>query len=135
MEDILLELLGWIVESLIEALFQYVLAAFVDVLLRSLGEAFQGTKIQNPALASAGFAFSGLILGGVSLLLFPHRLVHPSRFHGISLLVSPVITGLMMWATGIVLRQRDKKVTRLESFGYGFAFAFGMAFIRFLFAR
>jgi len=135
MADILLELLGWILESLLDALFQYVLAALVDVLFRSLGEAFKGAEIQNPALASAGFAFSGLILGGISLLLFPHRLVHPSRFHGISLLVSPAITGLMMWATGAALRQRDKKVTQLESFGYGFAFAFGMAFIRFQFAK
>ena len=135
MGDILLELLGLILEPLLDALFQYVITALVDGLLRSLGEAFQGAEIRNPALASAGFAFFGLIVGGVSLLLFPHRLVHPSRFHGISLLVSPVITGLLMWATGAALRQRDKKVTRLESFGYGFVFAFGMAFIRFLFAK
>lgn len=135
MADILLELLGLILEPLLDALFQYVIATLVDVLLRSLGEAFQGAEIRNPALASAGFVFSGLVLGGASLLLFPHRLVHPSRFHGISLLVSPVITGLLMWATGAALRQREKKVTRLESFGYGFVFAFGIAFIRFLFAK
>jgi len=135
MSDILLELLGLILEPLLDALFQYVITALVDGLLRSLGEAFQGAEIRNPALASAGFAFSGLIVGGVSLLLFPHRLVHPSRFHGISLLVSPVITGLLMWATGAALRRRDKKVTPLESFGYGFIFAFGMAFIRFLCAK
>src|SRR5579859_1256002 len=65
MADILLELLGCILEPLLDALFQYVLAALVDVLFRSLGEAFKGAEIQDPALASAGFAFSGLILGGI----------------------------------------------------------------------
>lgn len=40
-----------------------------------------------------------------------------------------------MWATGAVLRRRDKRVTRIESFGYGFSFAFGMALVRFFFAK
>jgi hypothetical protein len=34
---------------------------------------------------------------------------------------------------GSTLRKRDKKTIRIESFGYGFAFAFGMAVIRFLY--
>jgi hypothetical protein len=33
-----------------------------------------------------------------------------------------------------MLSRQDKKVTRIESFGYGFAFAFGIALIRYLFA-
>jgi hypothetical protein len=41
----------------------------------------------------------------------------------------------MMWATGAVLRRRGKRVTRMESFGYGFAFALGMALMRFFFAK
>jgi hypothetical protein len=52
-----------------------------------------------------------------------------------SLLISPVIAGLLMALVGSTLRKRGKKVVRLESFGYGFAFAFGMAFIRLIFAR
>ncbi len=35
---------------------------------------------------------------------------------------------------GSTLRNRDKRVVQIESFGYGFAFAFGMALVRFFFA-
>jgi hypothetical protein len=55
--------------------------------------------------------------------------------HGASLLISPILAGLMMAATGAILRGRDKKSTQLESFGYGFFLAFGVALIRFFFAK
>jgi hypothetical protein len=61
--------------------------------------------------------------------MFPHPLAHPSRIHGISLLVSPVIVGVVMSLIGSVQRNRDKRVAQIESFGYGFAFAFGMAVV------
>ena len=134
MAELLLELLGLILEPVLDAIFQYLLVGLADLLLRALGEAFEGSEIQNPLLASTGYALLGLIIGGVSLFVLPRHLLHPSKFHGISLIVSPVITGLMMAGTGAILRRRDKKVTQLESFGYGFAFAFGMALVRFFFA-
>lgn len=135
MEDLLLELLGLFLESLIEAIFQYLIAGLMDLLLRSLGEVFQGFEIQNSLRAFCGYGLFGLILGSVSLLLLPHHVIHPSKSHGISLLVSPVLTGTMLWGTGEILRRQNKKVTRIETFGYGFIFAFGLAFIRFFFAK
>jgi hypothetical protein len=135
MEDIVLGILGCILEPLLDAIFEYLLVVVADVLLRVLGEVFESTEIQNPVFASGGYFLFGLALGGLSLLLFPHRLLHPSKIHGISLIVSPLITGLMMSATGAVLRRREKRVTQLEGFGFGFAFAFGMALVRFFFAK
>jgi hypothetical protein len=135
MEELLLGLLWSILEPVLEAVFEYLVAGLADLALRSLGTVFESFAIQDPVSATCGYALFGVLLGGVSLLFFPHTLVHPSRIHGISLLVSPVITGLMMWATGVVLRRRDKRVIRLESFGYGFAFAFGLALVRFFFAK
>ena len=38
----------------------------------------------------------------------------------------------MSWI-GSILQGRGKKVVQIESFRYGFAFAFGMALIRFFF--
>lgn len=134
MEDLLLGLLGWILELLLEALFDYLIAGFVDLILRSTGEMFEKSTARNPALAAIGCWIVGLISGGLSLLLFPHRLLHPTRMHGASLLISPIITGLMMAATGAILRRRDKKSTQIESFGYGFFLAFGVALVRFFFA-
>ena len=135
MEEILLGLLWSILEPILEAVLEYLAAGLASLLLRALGSVFEISAIQDPALATCGYALFGVLLGGVSLLFFPHHLVKPSRIHGISLLVSPVITGLMMWATGAVLRRRDKRVTRIESFGYGFSFAFGMALVRVFFAK
>jgi hypothetical protein len=51
------------------------------------------------------------------------------------MLVSPVIAGLVMSLIGSVLRKRDKNVVRIESFTYGFVFAFGMAAVRFFVAK
>lgn len=71
-------------------------------------------------------------MGGISVLFFPHPIVHPSRFHGVSLIISPVLALLGMSFVGSTMRKRNR-VMQLESFGYGFAFAFGMALVRFFF--
>jgi hypothetical protein len=135
MEDLLLELVGWILELLLEAIFEYLAAAVADFFLRSLGEVVEGPERQNPVLSATGYALLGLAVGTLSLLPFPHHLVQPSRIHGVSLLVSPLVTGLMMSWTGEILRRQDKKVTQLESFRYGFTFAFGIALVRFFLAK
>ena len=92
-------------------------------------------EISSPAVASFGYGLVGVLIGGFRVIMFPPPLVHPSRIHGISLLVSPVIAGLAMSLIGSVLRKGDKRVVQSESFGYGFAFAFGMAAVRFFFAK
>jgi hypothetical protein len=55
------------------------------------------------------------------------------KFHGISLIITPVLAGLTMWGVGRIRRRRGEAVMRLDTFGYGFIFAFGMALIRYLF--
>jgi hypothetical protein len=40
-----------------------------------------------------------------------------------------------MEAIGTWRRQRDKEVIRLESFAYGFCFAFSMALVRYTFGQ
>ena len=52
-----------------------------------------------------------------------------------SLILSPLITGSVMSLIGSSVRRHGKKPTRIESFGYGFAFALGMAAVRFFFVR
>jgi hypothetical protein len=49
-------------------------------------------------------------------------------------LLNSFATGLAMSLIGSTLSHQEKKATRIESFGYGFAFAFGIAPIRYLFA-
>lgn len=132
--DLLAALLEIFLEIFAEALFEF-LAEFAGALiLRGLAEVFDTSEFKSPVLACLGYVFLGGVTGCLSLLVFPHPLFHPSRIPGISVIVSPVLAGLGMWLVGAVLRKRNKKVMQLESFGYGFAFAFGMAVVRFFFA-
>jgi len=131
----ILELIGLILEPLLEAFFEFLAALLADVILRSLGELFEPPETQNSLLATIGYATFGLALGGLSLVFIPFRLAHPSKIHGVSLIISPIITGALLSWTGALLRKRDKKAMQIETFGYGFVFAFGIALVRFLFAK
>jgi hypothetical protein len=133
MEEVFFALLSASAELLFEVFFQVVLEAIVALILRSIRNVFEESNAINPILAAIGYLLFGIAFGIGSLRLFPHPLVHPSRFHGISLVISPVITGLIMSQVGIILRRKGKQAVRIESFGYGFTFAFGLAIIRFFF--
>lgn len=135
MGDVILELIGLILEPLLEGFFEFLAAALADVILRSLGQLFEPPRTGNSYLATIGHLVFGLAFGGLSLVFFPHRLAHPSKFHGASLIISPVIAGALLSWTGALLRKQDKKAMQIESFGYGFVFAFGIALVRFLFAE
>jgi len=131
MVELLLELL---LELLGEFLIELALAAVLDLVLRAIARVFETFRFANPVLASVAYFLMGALAGGLSLLIFPHPLVHPSRLHGINLLLSPVATGLAMSLLGSMLGRYGRKVTGIESFRYGFALAFGIAVIRFIFA-
>src|SRR5712664_2458141 len=95
MDEILSALLSAILELFLEAFFELVGAAILDVASRALAKVFD-SESSSPAFSFVGYGLLGVLTGGLSLMMFPHPLVHPSRIHGISLLVSPVIAGLVM---------------------------------------
>jgi hypothetical protein len=133
MEDLLGELLGFILEIFLEVLIQVVFEAGVAAASRA-PRRFRIVPLlrvilspTTPALKTLKFTFLGLCL-----LILPHPLAHSSKFHGISLLLSPVITGLVMGLIGRIVRRRGKIPVQIESFAYGFTFAFAFSLIRFL---
>ncbi|MBB5339918.1 hypothetical protein [Tunturiibacter gelidoferens] len=132
MDEFFLALLSAAAELLYEVFFQVVTEALVAFIVRSIRNVLKESTAINPILAAIGYLLLGIAFGIASLLLFPHPIFHPSKFRGISLLVSPVVTGLVMSQVGIVLRRKGKQTVRIESFGYGFAFAFGVAIVRLL---
>jgi len=134
MIEFLLELLLMCAELFGEFLLELAVTALMDLALRAIAKVFETFRLANSVLASITYVLLGALAGGLSLLIFPHPLVRPSRLHGVNLLVSPLVTGLAMSLIGSILSRQGKKVTRIESFGYGFALAFGIALIRYLFA-
>jgi hypothetical protein len=126
---------------MIEAVFQLILEGLLEIGgellfelgLRGLGETTAPSEDKNPVLAGVGYALLGFIAGGLSLLIFPNNFVRSERYHGASLLVSPVLAGLGMAGLGWALRRQGKTVLRLDSFLYGYIFALPIAIVRFLY--
>ena len=127
------ELLGF----LLEIVGEFLLELLVALISRALVAVFGPFSDEEPdrVLTIVGYMILGLFAGAVSLILFPHPLVHPSRLHGISLIVTPTLTGALMSLVGFSLRRYGKRPVRIESFTYGFGFAIGLTVVRFLFVR
>lgn len=49
-----------------------------DLIWRAVKAVFDASEFQNPLLAALGYVFLGGIVGGLSLLPFPHTIVHRS---------------------------------------------------------
>jgi len=148
------DLLGFILEFVLEVLIQIVFEAVVDAASRTYRAREIATAASrshrrfcflpwlrsalsqtNPLVTILKFTLLGLALGSVSVFVLPHPLVHPSRFHGISLLISPAVTGMVMGLIGRVVRRRGHLPVQIESFAYGFTFAFAFSLIRILLVR
>jgi hypothetical protein len=138
-DELLALILATIAEFLLEIFVELIAAAVLDLTSRALSGRFTGLNDAfkgNRVLIGFIYALLGMSAGALSLLILPHRLIHHSiGFHGISLLISPIVVGFVLSYVGAVLERQGKKLTPLETFGYGFAFAFGMTFIRFFFVK
>ena len=122
-----------IFELLLEVVFYIFSELLVELGFRSLEETIAARHERNPILAGIGYAIIGTIVGFLSLLIFPDAFVRSETLHGINLLISPVLAGLGMAGFGWLLKRSGKRRLRLDSFIFGFVFAFPMAIIRFFF--
>jgi hypothetical protein len=140
-DELLAAILGAIAEFLLEAFLELIAAAVLDLASRALLGLFKGVAgavKDNRVFIGLAYVLLGALAGGLSLFVLPHPLTrheHPTRFHGISVLISPIVTGFVLSAVGGILRKSGKKVTPVETFEYGFAFALGMAVVRLFFAK
>jgi len=140
-DELLALILGEIAEFLLEALLEVIAAAVLALVSRALLGLFRGVGEavhHNRVLMVIVYALLGASAGALSVLVVPHPLLHlkhPSRFHGISVLISPIVAGLVLSAFGRAQRRLGKKITPIETFNYGFAFALGMAVVRLFFAK
>src|SRR5947207_12588393 len=117
--EFLLDLFGNVV---IQLLFETVGEAGAHLLGHLMGE----PQRVRPGAAALGYLLLGGAAGGLSLFPFPSPLVHPSRWHGISVLVAPIITGLVMHTLGTIRRRHDMELVRLDTFTDAFLFALGL---------
>ena len=122
---------------ILEAIAEAILAIAGEFLISLLARAFKGLlktiSELGPVATAACVVLLGTATGACSVIIFPHPLVHPTKMHGVSLILSPILAGLVMSQLGRLLRNRGARTIQIESFVYGFAFALAMAVIRFAF--
>ena len=123
-------------------MFEFIIQIVLDALLEILGAALVEILVSTgriPWVNQAATKFvTGLILfavgafiGLLSLAIFPHAIVHSESLPGVSLVITPLLTGVTMVGIGWVLQWREKPVIRLGHFAIGYVVAFGMALVRF----
>ena len=103
----------FIFELFLEFVLQVVGEALFELGFHSMAEPFR--KPPNPWLAAIGYAIFGAILGGVSILLFPHHMVEGEVWRRLNLIVTPIAVGLCMAGLGSWRARRgwEKDLARL----------------------
>jgi hypothetical protein len=132
--EILGELMVAGLQLLGEVLIQALAELGVELGLRSIREPFR-KRVINPVLAGLGYLLLGAGVGGLSLLVFPSSFVAGRAARIVSLVVTPLLAGALMGALGAWRRRREQELIRMDRFGYAFAFALGMALVRFVWAQ
>ena len=126
-------MIEFLFELFLEILGQIVCELLTGFGWEALGNSLPTERKPRPWLASVGFFLMGLAAGLLSLLLFPIRVTQRVLFAGVSLILSPLGTGLAMQWLGDVMEQRGGKRPVLFTFRAGAIFAFGMALVRFVY--
>jgi hypothetical protein len=128
-----------LVEFLLSALWEIVLQLggelLLEVAFRSIGEPWRSRTEAHPLLAGLGTLICGAAAGLLTSLVWPARMIRYPPIPGLSLFVSPLISGLMMERYGQWLEKRGGSPSFVATFWGGALFAFGMALVRFLWLR
>jgi hypothetical protein len=115
-------------------LFEIVFELFGDLLLEAFRALFD--TFPTPATRALGTVFTcfvvGACLGLLSGVAWPDRLLPPPRTAGISLVLSPLGSGLAMQTWGAFRRERGHSTSGLATFHGGASFALGAALGRFV---
>jgi hypothetical protein len=131
-EDLLLAFLEPLFELLAEFLLELAFGLFLSFLWRKVRAARWKSRRISLWLILPFLGVVGASVGWISILIIPSPIFHPGRVHGLSLIISPLLTGMAMAFIGSNLKRRKEMPASLESFSGGCSFALGMALIRFL---
>ena len=134
MDELLEALLGPIIELVLEFLLELTVGLLFSFLWRKIRTARWKTRRISLWLILPLLGGLGAAVGWISILIIPSPIFHPREFHGLSLILSPLLTGMVMAFFGSDLKRRKEMPAALESFSGGFSFALGIALVRFLHA-
>ncbi len=128
-------MLEFIIRMLLEAVFGFVGGVLASVFVETSGGSHWINKAGSNLLTALVLFVFGAFIGWVSLWIFPAAFVSSDNFHGISLVITPVLAGLAMAVFGWLRQGRGKPLIRLGNFAFGYVVAFGLALMRFYFTE
>jgi hypothetical protein len=129
--EIVFEILGWLFQFLGELVLQIVWEVVAELIGHGIKRPLLQRKPVEPWLAAIGYLVAGVLAGFLSLWIVPEVFVKAPWLRVANLLLTPVASGLIMAWIGTWRSRREKEVIRIETFSYGFLFAFSMALMRF----
>lgn len=124
MGEFLLELLF---ELLLETIAEFSLSVGIDAASRSVKVAREA----NPIGIAIGLCLLGAMMSVLFTLVFPSRIFPPTKVHGLSLWLSPLLSGGALHLYGLWRQSKGHKPTPLASFWGGFAFALSLSLPRY----
>jgi hypothetical protein len=120
-------------EILVELVLPLVTEIFAELALHQLGRFVRANAVPRIVVTALMYFGAGLLAGFFSLLIFPKAFARSSTLPGISLVITPVLGGLLLsYIAWLRVRTWDWTI-RLETFAYGFLFALAMTLLRLLF--
>lgn len=126
-------MLELLLQLAIEIIGQVIFELLVAAGLESLADSGIRDRESRPLAGAIAQFLIGLCAGVLSLVIISRRLTGPSLIPGLSLVLSPVGTGMAMHWLGEMWRDRGKDPPALFCFKAGALFAFGMALTRFVY--
>ena len=130
--EILFQILAWLFEIAGEFLPQLLFQGVPQM----SGHALKANSPRKTPVrrewAAVGYALFGTLAGAASLWLMPNLFIKSDPVRFANLIITPLLSGLVMGWMGSWRRRHDKNTVRIESFAYGFCFAFAMAVVRFV---
>lgn len=124
--ELLLELFG-------EVLLQVGLQAMAEAGLYTLRKPGEHAEPSRWMLV-VGHGLLGILVGGISVLAFPHSMMHSLAGRIVSLVLTPVAAGLAMALIGAWRQRRGQQTLAMDRFAYGYFFALVVALVRFAWA-
>lgn len=124
-------MLGAFFEALLSAFGEAVLQIIAEVGVEFLSRRVQRSRTFSAVLAALALALFGLLIGVLSVVPFPTRLIPTTRFPGLSLVVAPALAVLGMHLLAAFLRARGVEPSVASSWWGAGIFAFSMSATRY----
>lgn len=122
-------------EIVFEFIITFVLELFFDVGLRNISDSVALKEDSNKAISFIGYTFLAIFSALISMMLFPKHMIAIPELRILNICLTPVIAGTVMSLIGKRAKAKDKTIIKLDTFFYGWLFAFVFSLFRLIFAK